>query len=300
VALRGYARVSTEDQATLSQTDELRVAGCVEIHEEHASGGSRARPVLNRLLQSMKPGDVLVVVRLDRLARSLSHLLEVIETLEAKGAFFKSLHDPVDTTSPQGKFTLQVLGAAAELERALIRERTDAGLKAARAEGRVGGNPALKRKDPEAIRRVRDLRAKQYLAMLNVTSREWLPTVRRMRPDHPWEDVVRVLNANLPPGRKPWNVDKITRAARTYAREGFISKGILGRATNLAKDDRLLVLVAGIASAAPDLTLVDICIRLEALREPTPRGKRRWQPSSVKMLLDRAKERGYIDVEVPA
>jgi hypothetical protein len=186
------------------------------------------------------------------------------------------------------------------MERALIRERTEAGLKAARAEGRGGGNPALKPKDPEAIRRVRDLRAKQYLAMLNETSNEWLPTVRRMRPDHPWEDVVRVLNANLTPGRKPWNVDKITRAARTYAREGFISKGILGRATNLAKDDRQLVLVAGIASAAPDLTLLEICIRLEALREPTPRGKRRWQPSSVKMLLDRAKVRGYIDVEVPA
>jgi DNA invertase Pin-like site-specific DNA recombinase len=99
----------------------------VEIHEEQASGGNRPRPVLARVLERIGRADTLVVVRIDRLARSLSHLLEVIERrLEAKGAFFRSLTDPIDTSSPQGKFTLQVLGAAAEFERALIRERTKA------------------------------------------------------------------------------------------------------------------------------------------------------------------------------
>ena len=135
--LIGYARVSTEDQLTAPQAEELRAAGCAEIHEEHASGASRSRPVLARLLRRLAPGDVLVVVRIDRLARSLSHLLEVIEGLEAGGAHFRSLGDPIDTTSPQGKFTLQVLGAAAELERALIRERTLAGLRSARAARRL-------------------------------------------------------------------------------------------------------------------------------------------------------------------
>ena len=119
--LIGYARVSTEDQTPLPQSQALKSAGCVEIHEEQASGGNRARPVLARVLERIGKGDTLVVVRIDRLARSLSHLLEVIERLEAKNAFFRSLTDPIDTSSPQGKFTLQVLGAAAEFERALIR-----------------------------------------------------------------------------------------------------------------------------------------------------------------------------------
>lgn len=114
----------------LPQSEALQTAGCVEIFEEHASGGNRARPVLARLLERISKGDTLVVVRIDRLARSLSHLLEVIERLEAKGAFFRSIQDPIDTGSPQGKFTLQVLGAAAEFERALIRERTKAGWRA--------------------------------------------------------------------------------------------------------------------------------------------------------------------------
>lgn len=123
--LIGYARVSTEDQTPLPQCEALQTAGCVEIFEEHASGGNRARPVLARVLERVQSGDTLVVVRIDRLARSLSHLLE---RLEAKGAFFRSLQDPIDTASPQGKFTLQVLSAAAEFERALIRERAKAGL----------------------------------------------------------------------------------------------------------------------------------------------------------------------------
>ncbi|MEQ9181260.1 MAG: recombinase family protein, partial [Nitratireductor sp.] len=105
--LIGYARVSTEDQTPLPQSQALKSAGCAEIHEEQASGGNRARPVLARVLERISKGDTLVVVRIDRLARSLSHLLEVIERLEGKGAFFRSLQDPIDTASPQGKFTLQ-------------------------------------------------------------------------------------------------------------------------------------------------------------------------------------------------
>lgn len=112
--LIGYARVSTEDQTPLPQVQALKAAGCGTVHEEQASGGNCARPVLARVLESVRRGDTLVVVRIDRLARSLSHLLEVIERLEAKGAFFCSIEDPIDTASPQGKFTLQVLGAAAE------------------------------------------------------------------------------------------------------------------------------------------------------------------------------------------
>src|SRR3981081_1409648 len=148
--LVGYARVSTEEQGTDPQRDELHAAGCVTVREEHASGADRSRPVLASLLRDIRPGETLVVVRLDRLARSVSHLLAVIEELEARGAHFRSLHDPIDTTTPQGMFSLQVLGAVAQLERALIAERTKAGLNAARARGRIGGNPGRPGEDPFA------------------------------------------------------------------------------------------------------------------------------------------------------
>jgi len=94
--LIGYARVSTEEQGTDPQLDELRDAGCVAIHREHASGADRSGPVLARLLREIAPGETLVVVRLDRLARSVSHLLAVIEQLDVKGAYFRSLRDPIN------------------------------------------------------------------------------------------------------------------------------------------------------------------------------------------------------------
>ena len=178
MALIGYARVSTEDQATFSQLDDLRAAGCQVVFEEKASGASRARPELARAVARVGRGDILVVARIDRLARSLVHLLEVIERVEAVGGHFKSLRDPIDTSTPQGKFALQVLGAAAELERALIRERTKAGLMAAKARGRVGGNPGLRRRDPEAIRKLSALRDRQYMAELLATLDAWMPKVR--------------------------------------------------------------------------------------------------------------------------
>ena len=161
--LIGYARVSTEEQGTDPQRDELRAAGCATVLEEHASGADRSRPVLARLLREIRAGETLVVVRLDRLARSVSHLLAVIEQLEAAGAYFRSLRDPIDTTTPQGMFSLQVLGAVAQLERALIAERTKAGLQAARSRGRVGGNPGLRAGDPDAIRKVRASRDAAHL-----------------------------------------------------------------------------------------------------------------------------------------
>jgi DNA invertase Pin-like site-specific DNA recombinase len=193
--LIGYARVSTEEQVTDAQTDVLKAAGCVEIFREHMSGAKASRPELAKALSRVRRGDVLVVARLDRLARSLSHLLAVIAELDAKGAHFKSLADPIDTTTPQGRFALQVLGAVAELERALIRERTRDGLRAAKKRGRIGGNPKLRAGDRDAIQRIVDAKAANYFERVNRTAEHWLPVVRQMRPDHRWQDVVRVLNA---------------------------------------------------------------------------------------------------------
>lgn len=294
MSLIGYARVSTGDQTALPQSRALKAAGCGVVHEEQASGGDRSRPVLARVLDRIGRGDTLVVVRIDRLARSLAHLLEVIERLEGKGAFFRSLRDPIDTASPQGKFTLQVLGAAAEFERALIRERTKAGLASARAEGRIGGNPGLRARDPAALRKIRLARQDGYLARLAETAQDWVPQVRRLRPHLPWEDVLRIVNAPLPDSRR-WSQARLLRAVRAYVAEGMLPAAVLGRAARRDAGDRLPALVAALRGGDPGITLQAICDRLEAMREPTPRGRRRWQPSSVRMLLERARRLGLLD-----
>jgi DNA invertase Pin-like site-specific DNA recombinase len=296
VRLVGYARVSTDDQGTDPQRDELRAAGCATILEEYASGADRARPVLARLLHGIRAGDTLVVVRLDRLARSVSHLLAVIEQLEDAGAHFRSLRDPIDTTTPQGVFSLQVLGAVAQLERALIAERTKAGLRAARSRGRLGGNPGLRARDPDAIRKVRAGRDAAYLDGVLAEADSWLPIVRRMRPDQPWGDVVRILNRGpgaIPAqGQRPWTVERLRRTVRRLADEGLVEANLLDRARPQKSDDRLIRLVAGIKAAAPDRTLQQIAAQLEAMRERTPRGGTRWHPSSVRHLLTRAEHLG--------
>ncbi len=151
MTLIGYARVSTDEQDTAAQQDALRAQGCSVIFEDKASGASKERPNLARALERVGKGDTLLVVRIDRLARSLSHLLEIVETLRAKGAYFRSINDPIDTSSAQGMLMTQMLGAFAEFERALIRERTRAGIKAAVARGARPGNPKMRTRDPGAI-----------------------------------------------------------------------------------------------------------------------------------------------------
>ena len=290
--LVGYARVSTEEQHTDPQADELRAAGCAVVHEEHASGADRSRPMLAQLLHDVGPGETLVVVRLDRLARSVGHLLGVIEQLEAKGAHFRSLRDPIDTTTPQGMFSLQVLGAVAELERALIAERTKAGLRSAKARGRVGGNPGLRARDPDAIRKLRSARDATHLDALLADLDAWLPTVRRMRPDQSWDDVVRVLNRRG--SGQSWTAQRLRRAVHRLTTEGIVEAGLLGNAQRKPADDRLVALVAGIVLAAPAMTLQQVAAQLEAMHERTPRGGTRWHPSSVRNLLQQAQRRGLL------
>ncbi len=292
MTLIGYARVSTEDQSTAAQLDALRAVGCVEIFEERASGGDPARPVLARALGRIGAGDTLVVARIDRLARSLAHLLQVIELLRRKSAHFRSLGDPIDTSSPQGVFTLQVLGAAAEFERALIRERTRAGLAAARARGRVGGNPGLRARLPEAIRRVAAARRQQALEALIAGAESWLPIVRRMRPQRPWKEVARAVSAANP--ATVWSAGRLSRAVRRFVDEGLAEAGLLAPAPRRVAPDRLLAVIAGMVRARPGMSLRAIAAALEAMREVPPRGGGHWPVSSVAHLLARARAAGYL------
>lgn len=139
--LIGYARVSTQDQNPTLQHDSLTQAGCEKIFTEKASGAQRERPQLLAALEYLRAGDTLVVWKLDRLARSLRQLIETVELLEKRGIGFRSLTENIDTTSPGGKLIFHIFAALAEFERDLIRERTTAGLAAARARGKVGGRP---------------------------------------------------------------------------------------------------------------------------------------------------------------
>ena len=135
----GYGRVSREGQDLAQQRAALRTAGCGRLFEEKASGGRWDRPELHRLLDHLRPGYVLVVWKLDRLSCSLKDLLHIMEQIGEAGAGFRSLTENIDTTTPAGRMMMQMVGAFAEFERAMIRERTSAGLAAARAEGRIGG-----------------------------------------------------------------------------------------------------------------------------------------------------------------
>jgi hypothetical protein len=193
--------------------------------------------VLARLLHEIRPGETLVVVRLDRLARSVSHLLAVIEQLEAAGAHFRSLRDPIDTTTPQGMFSLQVLGAVAQLERLLSPSAPRPGYARRAARGRVGGNPGLRAGDPDAIRKVRAGRDAAHLESVLAQLDTWLPTVRRMRPTQPWGDVVRVLNRTT---ESTWTVERLRRTVRRLVSEGIVEATLLDRARRQQGDDRLI------------------------------------------------------------
>ncbi len=165
----GYARVSTSDQDSTLQRDALKKAGCEQVFDETASGAKSDRPELIKALDYCRQGDVLVVWKLDRLARSLKQLIATVEDLENRGIQFQSVTEGLDTVSAGGKLLFHIMGALAEFERGLIQERTVAGLKSARERGRVGGRPkALNESD---IATAKALLADESFSMADVAKR---------------------------------------------------------------------------------------------------------------------------------
>ncbi|SEN90365.1 recombinase family protein [Palleronia pelagia] len=154
----GYARVSTEDQSLDAQIAALEAAGAGRIYSEKISGSKIVRPELDRLIDHLRPGDVIVVTKYDRLSRSLQDLLSIVEAIRAKGAGFRSLVEDIDTTTPAGRLVFHVFASIAQFERERIAERTKDGLAAARKRGRVGGRPpALSKERRAEVQRMRDL-----------------------------------------------------------------------------------------------------------------------------------------------
>ena len=151
--LIGYARISTQDQTLDLQRDALEKAGCEQIYTDRVSGTKAERKGLTEALSHLREGDTLVVWRLDRLGRSLRHLIDTITKLHERGVGFKSLQENIDTTTSGGKLVFHIFGALAEFEREIIRERTQAGLQSARSRGKVGGRPkALTLKEVQMLR----------------------------------------------------------------------------------------------------------------------------------------------------
>jgi DNA invertase Pin-like site-specific DNA recombinase len=167
--LLGYARVSTTDQHPDLQVDALTQAGCYRVFTDRASGARADRSQLTAVLDQLRPGDTLVVWKLDRLGRALRHLVDTVTGLAARGVGFRSLQEQVDTTTPGGKFVFHAFAALAEFERDLVRERTIAGLAAARARGHTGGRPTVMTPAKLAIARQQYASGEQTVAAIAAT-----------------------------------------------------------------------------------------------------------------------------------
>jgi DNA invertase Pin-like site-specific DNA recombinase len=165
----GYARVSTKDQNLNGQHDALTAAGAERIFADTITGTARSRPELERLLTEIRPGDVVVVTKYDRLARSLKDLLEIVDQIQACGAGFRSLGEDIDTTSSAGRLIFHVFASIAQFERERIVERTHEGLEAARKRGRVGGRPpALSPHQKVEVKRMRDVEHRPISEIANL------------------------------------------------------------------------------------------------------------------------------------
>lgn len=169
----GYARVSTTDQHLNMQIDALKLAGCEYVYDDVVSGSRVDRPGLNSALSQLRKGDTLIVWRLDRLGRSLGHLIQTIKDLSDNQIGFKSIHENIDTTTSIGQLIFHIFGALAQFERELIRERTTAGLNAARIRGRLGGRPIqLNKNEIKKLRSFydkRDLSINDICKLFNIT-----------------------------------------------------------------------------------------------------------------------------------
>ena len=236
----GYARVSTADQNTDTQCDLLLAQGCELVFTDVASGGTRERPGLKDALNALRPGDTLLFTRLDRIARSLTNLLEIASSVQDRGADFRALNDHFDISSSQGRLMMQMLGSFAEFERAIIKERTRAGMAAAKGRGAKIGNPAFHSRDPVQLALMRAQRADTILQRSRDTLRPHLRLIRQLRPATPWKTVLAQINATRPENDR-LHMTTFKAHLRRLARAGEIEAAVSGRAMGESADAALAV-----------------------------------------------------------
>jgi DNA invertase Pin-like site-specific DNA recombinase len=282
----GYARVSTDDLHGKAQKAALHAVPCDLLFFEQESGANRERPELARVLKELRSGDTLVVARLERLGRSLIHLLQIMEDLEARGIAFRSLAEGFDMRTDEGRLMMQQLGSFAEFERKRITARINSGIAAAKKQGVVFGNPRLKAGNKETIRKIVVARDETHVTQLIASMDIFMPTVRQLRPRTPWpavaEAVTRATGLN-------WTVERLQRSVKRLVIEGLADRALLSRAPRRRRrrSDELTIIVKGIALANPELSLRAIAMQLERMGLQTPRGNKSWAAASVAHLLDR-------------
>lgn len=281
----GYARVSTGEQDTAGQRQALVAAGCAIVYEDVESGASRTRPELKRCLDTLREGDALVVHRLDRLARSVPHLYEIMEDLQRRKITFRSLRESFDTATPSGRLMLGMLTAIAQFERELIHDQSTAGIAAAKERGVLFGNPGMRTRDPAAIAMMKAGQADAYLKRARDMSRPWIEMVRRLRPATTWANVHHYICTKLPPEQVPTQ-GAMVAAVRRLVRAGDLPGEVLGRAPAPSAGSTA-ELARQIAAENPGMSLRALGRELHA-RGVTPLRADRWSAQTISQLLERA------------
>lgn len=282
----GYARVSSDDLHGKAQKAALEAVPCDLVFFEQESGANRERPELARALRALRAGDTLVVARLERLGRSLIHLLHIMEDLEARGIAFRSLAEGFDMRTAEGQLMMQQLGAFAEFERKRTTARINSGIAAAKKRGVEFGNPRLKAGDKETIKKIVRARDETHVTGLIDSMDTFIPTVRQLRPARPWPEVAEAVSRAT---GVTWTVERLTRSVRRLVGEGMVDRKVLGKAPRprRRRSEELALLVQGLALTNPGLSLRGIGAQLEAMKIQTPAGKTTWTAASVAHLLQK-------------
>jgi len=291
----GYACVSISEESADAQVVRLQQCGCATVYEEEISGAKASRPMLDKAIQSLKSDDKLVVIKCECVARSLGDLIAVLERIEDSGAFFESLSDNIDCSTFSGKFFLQILSSVAECKKSLVQERTVSGLNRACEQGRIGGNPGLRSRDPGTIEQLNEARKRAYLDKLLKVAEYWVPIVAKCRPSMSWEDVVLVVNVSLRrDSNQLWTYKKLLRAAKCFVGEGKLDSGVLKRSQTRSDEEAALMVISSIINHMPFLRPEELVHELEMVDFPVRFSWDQWDTSSIKHYIRRARDLGFI------
>lgn len=271
----GLSRSEDQEDA-LEQRRRLTACGCDPIHDlrDHAHADA--------LVMAARAGDVLVVTRFDRLARSAADLASVIVTLEERGASLRSLDDGFDSGTPQGRAMTGMLSSIVELNRGILSERTREGMEAARRRGAAFGNPEMLRGDRDAVLRMRAAQSEAYTRRARLRCAAWLPLVELHRPAAPWETVLRLVHEHHPETRPSVTMGSMVRDVRRLVASGDLPPSVTGRASAAPRDPADAA--RRILAAHPDASMRSVARDLDILGLRPARAAT-WSPQAVSRLV---------------